>query len=139
VATVGKSVTLDNNTICRLSRGNNTWDFALPASAEPILDREARLCSNDMMFKECDYCGFRFRVKHPLQLYCGGRCRHLAFVYRRRERRWGLSEERRRQGTRCHQCGQWFWRRKDAKFCSVKCKQAHWRGMKTKTLFDEYQ
>jgi len=71
--------------------------------------------------KTCDYCGGPICGKRPQARYCGERCRTKAFIWRRWDKRPEVVK-------RCSQCSKRFeLSRKDQKFCSGKCRQAHWR------------
>ena len=107
-----------------------------------------------MSEKTCGWCEKPVRDRRAFALYCSVACRLEAQKERRRERTRAAREAEREQerqflrsvwpndseerieralekwisGAPCEYCGRGFrLRRKHARFCSAKCKQAEWR------------
>jgi hypothetical protein len=87
--------------------------------------------------KRCQHCRGGMGGRRPQALFCSVRCRTDAAIEKRRQRtrddRKGLVNADGKwrlccQGPRCDK--EFFATRKDAAFCSNKCRQSSWRFAK---------
>jgi hypothetical protein len=69
--------------------------------------------SKERQSLNCKHCGERFKQKRNDQVFCASQCR-LAF--------WGANPVMKS----CKHCGATFVGRKNAIFCSPKCRMTHW-------------
>jgi hypothetical protein len=79
---------------------------------------------------KCRQCNTLCAETHPAQIYCNKRCRTLAAVERRRDKRKQVRLQRAEE-QKCEHCGNPVGsHRRGAKFCSNLCRQAAYRARK---------